>query len=104
MSELVWFVPVDIFYGYAVYHIVVAYEEYHLKEKYGMPYIKYLKRVPCWIPRITLHLTGTRPDGETSRVRTSLLPSLRAQYHSLLIAPLPLAKKLLGQFGVFHLS
>jgi protein-S-isoprenylcysteine O-methyltransferase Ste14 len=39
MSELVWFIPVSIVYGYVVYRIVVAYEEFYLKRKYGAPYI-----------------------------------------------------------------
>lgn len=102
MSELVWFVPVSIFYGYIVYHIVVAYEEHHLQEKYGMPYVEYLERVPRWMPNISFHHTGAQRDGETSRFRTFLLPSLRAEYQCLVIALIPLAKELLNHFSFIH--
>ncbi|MBN1881667.1 MAG: isoprenylcysteine carboxylmethyltransferase family protein [Deltaproteobacteria bacterium] len=99
MSELVWLVPVSIFYGYIVYHIVVAYEEHHLQEKYGEPYTEYLERVPRWFPKISFHLKGEKPDGEWSRVRSFLLPSLRAEYQCLLIALIPLAKELLDYYS-----
>ena len=102
MSELVWFVPVSIFYGYIVYHIVVAHEEYHLKEKYGAPYMEYLDRVPRWIPRLSDNAKGSTPEGKWSHVRTFLLPSLKAEYHCLCIALIPLTKKFLGQYTVLH--
>ena len=102
MSELVWFVPVSVFYGYIVYHIVVAYEERHLLEKYGDPYAEYLERAPRWTPNISFHHRGSQPDGETSRVRTFLLPSLKAEYQCLVIALIPLTKELLDHFSFIH--
>jgi protein-S-isoprenylcysteine O-methyltransferase Ste14 len=99
MSELVWFVPVSIFYGYIVYHIVVAYEERHLLEKYGTPYAEFLERVPRWLPTISFHLKDMKPDGQRSRVRAFLVPSLIAEYQCLLIALVPLTKKLLDQYS-----
>ena len=101
MSELVWFVPVSIFYGYIVYHIVVAHEEHHLLEKYGEPYAEYLERVPRWMPNISFHHTGARPEGETSRVRTFLLPSLRGGVSMPCDSPDPSGKGVAGSFH-FH--
>ena len=102
MSELVWFVPVSIFYGYIVYHIVVAYEEHHLQEKYGTPYMEYLEQVPRWMPRISFHKKDIKPEGEQPHVRTFLLPSLKAEYQCLCIAMIPLAKELLGHYSFLN--
>ena len=102
MSELVWLVPVGIFYGYIVYHIVVAYEEHHLQEKYGTPYTEYFERVPRWMPRISLRPKGTQPVGGRSRVRAFLMPSLKAEYQCLCIALVPLAKELVVHFSFLH--
>jgi hypothetical protein len=84
-----------------VYHIVAAHEERHLQEKYGAPYTEYLERVPRWIPRISSPLKSARPTDEWSRVRSFLAPSLKAEYHCLCIALVPLAKILLAEYAPF---
>ncbi len=51
ISELLWLVPVTLFYCFGVYSLVVRYEESHLLDKYGESYRKYMKEVPRWFPK-----------------------------------------------------
>jgi protein-S-isoprenylcysteine O-methyltransferase Ste14 len=49
-SELLWLIPVTIFWCLGIYSIVVRYEEEHLLKKYGDAYCRYLKEVSRWLP------------------------------------------------------
>ena len=51
LSELLWLLPVMFLWCAFVYSLVVRREERHLTEKYGEPYIAFMKDVPRWIPR-----------------------------------------------------
>ncbi len=51
-SELLWLVPITIFWCLGVYSIVIRYEEEHLLKKYGDAYRRYLSEVPRWFPKI----------------------------------------------------
>lgn len=50
-SELLWLVPITIFWCIGVYSIVIHYEEGHLLEKYRDGYRRYLLEVPRWVPK-----------------------------------------------------
>lgn len=52
-SELLWLIPVTIFWCIAIYSIVIRYEEEHLLKKYGDAYRRYLLEVPRWFPKIS---------------------------------------------------
>jgi len=68
----------------------VRYEEGHLESKYGAPYRDYLLTVPRWIPR---------PFGKPapfSCARHLLVPSFKAEAHSLLLIVPFLLKELLS--------
>ena len=52
-SELLWLIPVTIFWCLGAYSIVIRYEEEHLLEKYGDAYRRYLLEVPRWFPKIS---------------------------------------------------
>ena len=96
MTELVWFVPVSIVYGYAVYHIVVAYEEFYLREKYGTPYIEYLEHVPRWIP-----ILGFRTENffkSKSSELSLLVPSLKAEYQCIFVILPPILKEFVEHY------
>jgi protein-S-isoprenylcysteine O-methyltransferase Ste14 len=51
-SELIWVVPILIFYLFILYHLVVLYEENKLLGRWGAEYQAYLAEVPRWIPRL----------------------------------------------------
>ncbi len=52
-SELLWLIPVTIFWCLGSYSIVIRYEEEHLLKKYGDAYRRYLLEVPRWFPKIS---------------------------------------------------
>jgi protein-S-isoprenylcysteine O-methyltransferase Ste14 len=51
-SELIWMVPILIFYLFILYHLVVLYEEKKLLGRWAEEYRAYLTEVPRWIPRL----------------------------------------------------
>ena len=57
-SELLWLIPITIFWCIGTYTIVIGYEEEHLLEKYGDAYRRYLLEVPRWFPK-ALHFKNT---------------------------------------------
>lgn len=94
MAELVWFVPVMLLWCVLVYRVVVRYEESHLAQKYGQPYLDYLATVPRWLPRLAL---WSQPAPE-NRNREFYLPSIAAEVHCLfLLIPL-IGKELLSHW------
>lgn len=50
-SELLWLIPITIFWCIGIYSIVIRYEEGHLLEKYRDGYRRYLLEVPRWFPK-----------------------------------------------------
>jgi protein-S-isoprenylcysteine O-methyltransferase Ste14 len=50
-SELLWLIPIAIFWCIGIYSIVIRYEEEHLLEKYGDAYRRYLSEVARWFPK-----------------------------------------------------
>jgi protein-S-isoprenylcysteine O-methyltransferase Ste14 len=50
-SELLWLIPITIFWCIGIYSIVIRYEEEHLLEKYGDAYRKYLSEIARWFPK-----------------------------------------------------
>ena len=87
-SELLWFVPVTMFYCWGLYSFVVRYEESHLLAKYGEPYREYMEEVPRWYPRLSR-------SGNKSLVTGDLLKSVIVELHSLIPLVLVLIKELI---------
>jgi hypothetical protein len=52
VSELLWFIPVTLFWCIGTYSIVIRYEEARLLNKYGDAYRRYLLEVPRWSPKM----------------------------------------------------
>jgi len=52
VSELLWLIPVTLFWCIGSYSIVVRYEEARLLNKYGDEYHRYLLEVPRWFPKM----------------------------------------------------
>ncbi len=52
ISELLWLVPITLFYCFGIYSLVVRYEETHLLSKYGEAYGRYVAEVPRWFPKV----------------------------------------------------
>ena len=50
-SELLWFVPVALVWGFIIYCGVIRHEESRLEAKYGEEFRLYRSRVPTWWPR-----------------------------------------------------
>jgi len=89
LSELLWLAPIMIATCMITYSLVVRYEESHLTEKYGTPYLEYLKRVPRWFPSFA------REAGSAKRVQWEfLIPSIWAEAHIILLLIPPLLKEL----------
>jgi protein-S-isoprenylcysteine O-methyltransferase Ste14 len=88
-SELLWFVPIALFYCFSIYSLAVRYEEGHLSKKYGEPYRKYMSEVPKWFPR-TIRFGNLQIKNEYIR------PAIFAEIHSI-FALLPfLVKELIS--------
>jgi protein-S-isoprenylcysteine O-methyltransferase Ste14 len=51
VSELLWFIPVTLFWCIGIYSFVIRYEEARLLSKYGDAYSGYLLEVPRWVPK-----------------------------------------------------
>jgi protein-S-isoprenylcysteine O-methyltransferase Ste14 len=51
VSELLWLIPVTLFWCIVTYSIVIRYEEARQLNKYGDAYRRYLSEVPRWIPK-----------------------------------------------------
>lgn len=79
MSELLWFVPVMLLWCMGVYSLVVRREEAHLSEKYGEPYLQFLRDIPRWIPQ------WHKSVSPRAMVRAFFWPSVRAELHCLLL-------------------
>jgi protein-S-isoprenylcysteine O-methyltransferase Ste14 len=52
VSELLWLIPVTLFWCIGTYSIVIRYEEACLLNKYGDEYHRYLLEVPRWFPKM----------------------------------------------------
>jgi protein-S-isoprenylcysteine O-methyltransferase Ste14 len=52
-SELLWLIPITVFWCIGIYSLVVHYEEEHLLEKYGDAYRRYWLEVPRWFPKMS---------------------------------------------------
>jgi len=52
LSKLIWFTPFVILYFFALYHVVVLYEEKKLSERWEDGYLTYFNEVPRWMPRL----------------------------------------------------
>lgn len=89
ISELLWLVPITLFYCFGVYSLAVHYEEVHLAEKYGEPYRKYMLEVPRWFPHI---MRFKSLELRNEYFRSSILSEIHC-----ILALLPyLAKEILG--------
>ena len=58
--ELLWFLPVIFLCLFALYSMVVRYEEEKLSSEFREAYLIYKKRIPRWIPK---------PDGYHGEMR-----------------------------------
>jgi protein-S-isoprenylcysteine O-methyltransferase Ste14 len=52
VSELLWLIPVTLFWCIVTYSTVIRYEEARLLNKYGDAYRRYLLEVPRWFPKM----------------------------------------------------
>jgi protein-S-isoprenylcysteine O-methyltransferase Ste14 len=50
LSELVWLAPIAFLWCATVYSLVIRHEEAGLVKGYGLPYRKYMSKVPRWLP------------------------------------------------------
>jgi hypothetical protein len=52
VSELLWLIPITLFWCIVTYSIVIRYEEARLLNKFGDAYRRYLLEVPRWFPQM----------------------------------------------------
>jgi protein-S-isoprenylcysteine O-methyltransferase Ste14 len=88
MSEVLWMLPIALLWCALLYSLVVRYEERILAAKFGQEYVRYLARVPRWLPRLA------KPQG-TPRFHSSAWQILGAEVHVLFIIAAPLVKNFL---------
>ena len=89
ISELVWLTPIMIIACVIIYSLVIRYEESHLINKYGQPYIDYLKNVPRLLPTSLRNFT-THEHNQWNL----FLPSIKVEVHIFLLLILPIIKEL----------
>lgn len=77
-SELLWFVPVTLFWCIGIYALVVRYEEVCLLDQYGESYCRYMLKVPRWFPR-------TMPFKNMGLINEHFRKSVVAEIHCLLL-------------------
>ena len=85
MAGLLWLAPVTLVVCCVVYSYTVRCEEKYLTERYGEPYVAYMKRIPRWIPRFS-------GGAKFSWTADYLGASLKAEAHNLLFI-IPLVAK-----------
>jgi len=90
MSEVMVAAPFLLLYCMFLYSPVVRYEETMLAKRYGSAYLEYCRQVPRWIPRLPAQRYGAR-----FRSLDFLVPSLRAEAHTLLLVAPFVAKELI---------
>jgi protein-S-isoprenylcysteine O-methyltransferase Ste14 len=89
ISELVWLTPIMIIVCIVTYSLVIRYEENHLTNKYGQPYIDYLKNVPRWLPT-SLWISTYHEHNQWNY----FLPSIRAEVYIFWLLIMPIIKEL----------
>jgi protein-S-isoprenylcysteine O-methyltransferase Ste14 len=91
LSELLWFVPIQVLYCAIIYTLVVGHEEPHLTKKYGGAYLEYVSRVPRWFPKLL------RSHRRSTSLARYLGASLLAEGHNLLLLLPFIIKELIGR-------
>lgn len=91
MMELIWFIPVLLLYCVLVYTLVVRYEEYHLKMRYGNGYEEFMDRVPRWIPAFSKKPIISPPARR--ELDALIVPSFLAEYQCFILLALPVLKE-----------
>lgn len=94
ISELIWFVPVTLFWCVGLYSIVVRYEEACLLDDHRELYREYVLQVPRWFPRTF----GFKTLG---LINEYFFPSVVAEAHCLLILFPYIVKDVASRY--FHL-
>ena len=87
-SKLLWMVPIAAVWCVVMYTLTIRWEEKHLANQYGQPYLDYLASVPRWLPRLA---TLNRPDF----INQHLGKAVMAEMHNWLIVIPFLLKQLL---------
>jgi protein-S-isoprenylcysteine O-methyltransferase Ste14 len=72
-SELLWLLPITLFWCIGTYSLVIRYEERRLPERYGDAYRRYTSTVPRWIPRL---VPGQTLELRNRHFRQSLIVEL----------------------------
>lgn len=89
LCELFWFAPFVLVWSALVYHLaVVGFEEVRLRKMFGEDYIRYMRRVPRWIPN------GAAFERANPHAIGSMSAALAAEWHCGLLLAIPLLKEL----------
>jgi protein-S-isoprenylcysteine O-methyltransferase Ste14 len=95
LSEVLWLVPLTLFWCATAYSLLVRYEEKHLLGRYGESYRKYRLEIPRWLPLVRFRNLGLRNE--------YFYASLVAEIHCpLLLLPYILKEALSS--GYIHVS